>query len=89
MSKRYRSIYKCRCCGAIYENGAEVNERLASKIMISFVVGNYTPGNYSNISMLDIHHCADHEHLSLADFQGFNIYDELEKRESTKDRNYE
>ena len=32
---------------------------------------------------------ADHAHLSLADFQGFKIYDELEKCESTKDRNYE
>ena len=100
MSKRYRSIYKCRCCGAIYENGAEVNEKLATKIMISFVVGNdtYSPehrqiythiSDISNISMLDIHHCADHAHLSLADFQGFKIYDELEKCESTKDKNYE
>ncbi len=80
MSKRYRSIYKCRYCGAIYENGAEVNERLAAKIMISFVVGNDTPGiDNSNISMHDIHHCADRTHLSLADFQGFKIYDELEK----------
>ena len=79
MSATYKAVYRCRHCGALYENGTQTGERIANLVMFGFVLGQNCPSipNVTNtISMLDIHYCQHHDgsnRIGLADFQGFRI----------------
>lgn len=71
----YKATYKCRLCGATYQNGATTGEELATLNIFRLAAGLQGP---RSPKMNEVHNCGgDHAgSFGLADFQGWEAVED-------------
>ncbi len=70
----YRTIFKCRLCGEIYEGGCTGSKNIALQTVTLACLGLPAPEPQAP-TMTEVHSCQD-ESFGMADFQGFRKVDE-------------
>lgn len=69
--REYRSIFKCRLCGEIYEDGCiRGDHTLATRHMLATLTDLFPTSQAPELN--DIHSCKDGS-LGISDFQGLKL----------------
>lgn len=76
----YRSIYKCRLCGKVYESGCTGSNKTAMKAAASTCVGSQS---FTQQPLMNEVHCCKNGDIGIADFQGFVVINLDEQPEGT------
>lgn len=65
----YRTIFKCRLCGEVYEGGCTGSERIAQQCVTLTCLGLPAPDPQAP-GITEVHCCKDGS-FGVSDFQGF------------------
>lgn len=66
MKDTYKAVYKCRCCGKVFDSPMRTGKNTAVNSIMSMCVGSV----FQNVRINDLHLC-ENGNIGLADFIGW------------------